>query len=106
VIVIDASALAKFVLKEGNWERFYEVLPTEVISVDHMVKEVANAIGDTTLYTKACSHGVALKRFQLLRKIIDEALMLLESELKYLPYEYFYNMKVRVHMVKSQKQSL
>ena len=89
MIVIDASALAKFVLKEGNWEKFYEVLSTEVISVDHMVKEVANTIGGTTFYTKACSHGVALKRFQLLRKIIDEALMLLESELKVLALRVF-----------------
>jgi len=44
VIVIDASALAKFILREENWEKVYEILSTEVVSVDHVVKEVANTI--------------------------------------------------------------
>jgi len=84
VIVIDASALAKFVLREENWERVYEVLSKETISVDHVVKEVANAIWKHYSIYKACSLDVAVKRFQLLRKIIDEELVSLESELKYL----------------------
>jgi predicted nucleic acid-binding protein len=84
VIVIDASTLAKFVLREENWERVYEVLSTEVISVDHVVKEVANAIWKYYAIYKACPLNVAIKRFQLLRKIVDEELVSLESELKYL----------------------
>ena len=84
MIVIDASALAKFVLREENWERVYEVLSKETISVDHVVKEVANAIWKHYSIYKACSLDVAVKRFQLLRKIIDEELVSLESELKYL----------------------
>jgi predicted nucleic acid-binding protein len=84
VIVIDASTLAKFVLREENWERVYEVLSKETISVDHVVKEVANAIWKHYSIYKACSLDVAVKRFQLLRKIIDEELVSLESELKYL----------------------
>ncbi len=84
MIVIDASALAKFVLREENWERVYEVLSKETISVDHVVKEVANAIWKHYSIYKSCSLDVAVKRFQLLRKIIDEELVSLESELKYL----------------------
>jgi predicted nucleic acid-binding protein len=84
VIVIDASTLAKFILREKNWERVYEVLSKETISVDHVVKEVANAIWKHYSIYKACSLDVAVKRFQLLRKIIDEELVSLESELKYL----------------------
>jgi predicted nucleic acid-binding protein len=84
VIVIDASTLAKFILREENWERVYEVLSKETISVDHVVKEVANAIWKHYSIYKACSLDVAVKRFQLLRKIIDEELVSLESELKYL----------------------
>ena len=84
MIVIDASALAKFVLREENWERVYEVLSKETISVDHVVKEVANAIWKHYSIYKACSLDAAVKRFQLLRKIIDEELVSLESELKYL----------------------
>jgi predicted nucleic acid-binding protein len=44
VIVIDASILAKFVLREENWEKVYEILSKETISVDHVVKEVANTM--------------------------------------------------------------
>ena len=84
MIVIDASTLAKFILREKNWERVYEVLSKETISVDHVVKEVANAIWKHYSIYKACSLDVAVKRFQLLRKIIDEELVSLESELKYL----------------------
>lgn len=84
MIVIDASTLAKFILREENWERVYEVLSKETISVDHVVKEVANAIWKYYSIYKACSLDVAVKRFQLLRKIIDEELVSLESELKYL----------------------
>ena len=84
MIVIDASTLAKFVLREENWGRVYELLSTEVISVDHVVKEVANTIWKYYTTYKACPLDVAIKRFQLLRKIIDEELVSLESELKYL----------------------
>ena len=56
----------------------------DTISVDHVVKEVANAIWKHYSIYKACSLNVAVKRFQLLRKIIDEELVSLESELKYL----------------------
>ena len=49
-----------------------------------MVKEVANVIWKHYSIYEACSLDVAVKRFQLLRKIIDEELVSLESELKYL----------------------
>ncbi|MCC6046020.1 MAG: type II toxin-antitoxin system VapC family toxin [Ignisphaera sp.] len=83
MIVIDASALAKFIFKEEGWERVYKILSTRVISVDHIVKEVANAIWKHSSIHKTYL-DVALKEFQLLKKIIDEKLVLLESELKYL----------------------
>ena len=84
MIVIDASALVKFILKEEGWERVYKILSTRVVSVDHIVKEVANAIWKYCSIHKAHSPDVTLKEFQLLKKIIDEKLVLLESELKYL----------------------
>jgi len=42
--VVDASILAKLVLKEYGWRRVYELLLSEVVLLDHAVKEVANAI--------------------------------------------------------------
>jgi predicted nucleic acid-binding protein len=84
VIVIDASALVKFILKEEGWERVYKILSTRVVSVDHIVKEAANAIWKHCSIHKTYPPDVTLKEFQLLKKIIDEKLVLLESELKYL----------------------
>jgi predicted nucleic acid-binding protein len=49
-----------------------------------VVKEVANVIWKHYSIYEACSLDVAVKRFQLLRKIIDDKLVSLESELKYL----------------------
>ncbi|MCC6056838.1 MAG: type II toxin-antitoxin system VapC family toxin [Desulfurococcaceae archaeon] len=54
------------------------------MSVDHIVKEVANAIWKQCYVHKTCSPDVVFKEFQLLKKIIDEELVLLESKLKYL----------------------
>jgi predicted nucleic acid-binding protein len=83
VIVIDASAPTKFIFKEEGWERIYKILSTRVVSVDHIVKEVANAIWKHSSIHKTYL-DVVLKEFQLLKKIINERLVLLESELKYL----------------------
>ena len=82
--VIDASALAKYVFKEEGWREVHGFLERGALSVDLIVKEVANAIWKYYSIYKACSLDVAVKRFQLLRKIIDEELVSLESELKYL----------------------
>jgi len=41
--VIDASALSRFILKEERWRRVVNYL-ISAISVDHVVKEVSNAI--------------------------------------------------------------
>ncbi|MCD6244484.1 MAG: type II toxin-antitoxin system VapC family toxin [Candidatus Korarchaeota archaeon] len=41
--VIDASALSKFILKEGGWEIVADYL-TNTLSVDHVLKEVSNAV--------------------------------------------------------------
>jgi predicted nucleic acid-binding protein len=70
VIVIDASALAKFILREEGWERVYRILSTRVISVDHIVKEVTNTIWleselkypvyDELYITQAITHNVPL----------------------------------------------
>jgi len=43
VIVVDASALAAFILQEPGWESLASYLK-HCCSVDHVVKEVANAV--------------------------------------------------------------
>ncbi len=44
VKVIDSSSLAKFVLKEANWQQVREILAEGCVSVELSIKEVANSI--------------------------------------------------------------
>jgi predicted nucleic acid-binding protein len=43
-IVIDSSALAKFLLKEEGWEKIREIIIKRPYTLELAVKEVANAI--------------------------------------------------------------
>lgn len=84
MIVIDASALAKYVFKEEGWREVRKALEEEAVSVDHVVKEVANAIWKKCVVLKLEPIDVAHKRHQLLHKIVREGVVALESESKYL----------------------
>jgi len=84
VIVIDASALAKYIFKEEGWREVRKALEGEAVSVDHAVKEVANAIWKKCAVLKLEPVDVAYKRYQLLHKIVREGVVALESESKYL----------------------
>jgi len=84
VIVIDASALTKYIFKEEGWGEVRKALEKGVVSVDHVVKEVANAIWKKCVVLKLEPVDVAYKRHQLLHKIIQGGVVVLESESKYL----------------------
>ena len=84
MIVIDASALAKYIFKEEGWREVRKALEGEAVSVDHAVKEVANAIWKKCVVLKLEPVDVAYKRYQLLHKIVREGVVALESESKYL----------------------
>jgi len=44
VIVIDASSLAKYILREENWRAIREILEDEPCSLDIALIEVSNAV--------------------------------------------------------------
>jgi hypothetical protein len=71
-------------LREESWERVYRILSAKTISVDLIVKEIANAMWKQCHVRKACSPDAMFKEFQLLKNIIDEGLVLLENGVKYL----------------------
>jgi len=78
VIVIDASALSKYILKEPGWEDIPCYLKKGV-SVDHVLKEVANSIW------KAYSRGhIGLEdaeiKYSALRKIADKVIEVIDQE--------------------------
>jgi len=44
VLVIDASVLVKFILKEEGWDKIADFLKAGTISVDLVIKETINAV--------------------------------------------------------------
>ncbi len=82
--VIDASSLAKYILKEDNWIEVRNKLVEETISIEHVLKEVANSIWKKALVLKLESREIAQKRYQVLKKLINEKIIRIENELKYL----------------------
>ena len=75
--VLDASALAKFVLREEGWREVIRFLG-EAESVDHILKEVANAVW------KARRRGIigdedALRKFEALLALVGKNLKLVNE---------------------------
>jgi predicted nucleic acid-binding protein len=84
VIVIDASSLAKYVLKEVNWIDIEDYLVKGTCSIDHIFKEVYNSIWKhTVIYKKFTKKEYNIAR-QILKRIVEEEIILIDSQLKYL----------------------
>lgn len=80
--VIDASALAKFILKEKGWEEVAEELKAGTLSVDLVVKEVANAV-----WKRSREGAVSPEESKIMLKALKEVLekaVKVEGELAYL----------------------
>jgi predicted nucleic acid-binding protein len=82
VIVIDASALAAFLLKEPGWKDLAPYLKNSM-SVDMILKEVSNTIWKACTLKGIISMSQALKIYKILESMIGKNLIL-EPELKYL----------------------
>ena len=81
MIVIDASALTKFVLKEEGWEEVSSHLKAGTVSVDLVVKEVANAV-----WKRFRQGAVSLEESKIILqafKEITEKVVKIEGELNY-----------------------
>ncbi len=75
MIVVDASALAKYLLREQGWRRVEEYLEQGVYSVDHVVKEVANAIWKHAMLTRRIGWDTAKQLYRLLKKLIGPVIV-------------------------------
>jgi predicted nucleic acid-binding protein len=82
VIVIDASALAKFILKEEGWERVADFLKAGTISVDHVMKETVNAIWKRLIQGEI-SFEDAKSMFEAMKEILGKAIVI-ENEMNYI----------------------
>jgi predicted nucleic acid-binding protein len=96
VIVIDASALAKYVLREPGWKTIRDVLAKGVYSIDLVVKEVANAIWKRACVLRLEPVEKAAKRYNVLRRLVDEQVIVLEDELAYLDRAFRISMEAGI----------
>ena len=80
--MVDASALAAFILKEEGWEGLTEYLVYS-LSLDHVMKEVANAIWKAARLRKVLSEDEAWKAYEILRRIVGKNVVIV-PELDYL----------------------
>ncbi|MEM1645313.1 MAG: type II toxin-antitoxin system VapC family toxin [Ignisphaera sp.] len=84
MIVIDSSSLAKYLLREINWSKVENILTLGPYSVDHLVKEVSNAIWRHYSKFKRIDRDVALKLFEVLSMFVKEKVITLEPQDRYL----------------------
>jgi len=71
VIVIDASSLAKYILREENWKKVREYLLNEPYSLTLTLAEVSNAIWKHHVLYKEISDEDAKTMFTALKKLKD-----------------------------------
>ncbi|MCK4734608.1 MAG: type II toxin-antitoxin system VapC family toxin [Methanophagales archaeon] len=76
MIVIDASAIAKYVLKEEHWEQVRDYLTAEPRSLDLALAEVSNAIWKHQVIYRKISSSEATVLFKVLQKLGADVLIL------------------------------
>ena len=83
MIVIDASALSKYILGEKNWIEVENYLLKGLYSIDYIVKEVANSLWKHTVVFNRFSEKEYRVAYMILKKIVEEVIML-ENQTRYI----------------------
>ena len=83
MIVIDASTIAKYVLREAHWEQVRDYLAGQPCSLDIVLAEVANAIWKHHVFYRKISDREASLLHDALQKMGADVLIL-ESFIGYL----------------------
>ncbi|QKR00288.1 type II toxin-antitoxin system VapC family toxin [Metallosphaera tengchongensis] len=81
--IVDASALTAVVLKEDGWEKIISLL-VPAYSVDHVTKEVMNAIWKMKNVKRAIDDNTALGMKKILFDVLKERTLILLNEMDYL----------------------
>ena len=86
MIAVDASALLKYILHEEGWERVRKLVRERrpLYSLDHVVKEVGNAIWRHCYLRGVIRREVALELYQAFMGLVRSGVVILEPETKYL----------------------
>ena len=84
MIVIDASSLAKYILKEDNWIEVEEAIKTnDIYSIDLITKEILNTVWKHHIVLNTISREIAIEKIEILKKMIKNELITLEDEGEY-----------------------
>ena len=100
MIVIDASSLAKYIIKEKGWldvERY--LLEEEVHTLDLALKEVVNVIWKQAILLHNISLEEAGEKYIALMKLVEGEVIALDDEMKYLKeaFETVLDMKITIY---------
>ena len=80
MIVIDASALVKYLLRERGWRGVEGYLERGVYSVDHVVKEAANAVWKHSVLRGMIEADLAMELYKVLKMLIGDVITLEPQE--------------------------
>ncbi len=85
MIVIDASALVKYILHEEHWEDISKFIREKrpLYSVDHIAKEVCNALWKHYI-RGIVSKDIVFKLMKAFMKLVQTEVIILEPEYRYL----------------------
>jgi predicted nucleic acid-binding protein len=93
-MVIDASILVKFILKEEGWNKVADFLKAGTISVDLVIKETVNAIWKRVM-RKEISLEEAKSMFEAVKEILNKA-VIIENEMDYIDEAFEISIKRNV----------
>jgi predicted nucleic acid-binding protein len=94
VIVIDASVLVKFILKEEGWNKIADFLKAGTISVDLVIKETVNAIWKRVM-RKEISLEETKSMFEAMKEILNKA-VIIENEMDYIDEAFEISIKQNI----------
>ncbi len=85
MIVIDALSLAKYILREEGWVNVKNyLLSDEVFTLDLALKEVLNAVWKHATIHHTFTKEIALEKYKILARLVEEGVVIVESEKIYL----------------------
>ncbi len=97
-IVIDASSLAKYVLKEPGWREVRRVIAEHqhITTVDHAAKEVLNAIWKRCILRGDIDSELAHELCRVVIELFTEGVIEAEEETRYLDKAFEIALKTRI----------
>ena len=85
MIVVDSSALAKYLLREEGWEGVEEILRSrEALSLELAVKEVLNTVWKHAVLLGNITENVAFEKYRALKMLLENEVIVLEPQDRYL----------------------